>query len=129
MILALLGPSVLAASAAMSPAAGPRLDEGLQVLAPVPRPGTTLPEGECMQVHHLRREAALPPAAPVVVPTVSGSARTVRTRSERFGPALASRVRIHAPAVSGAMILPPPVMIRHPKATPSSSRDPTSPAH
>jgi hypothetical protein len=110
MFFALLSPPLLAAAVAMSPVPGARLDDGLGG-------------------HHLRREAALPPATPVVVPTTAGSTRSVRTRTERFGPVLASKVRLHAPAISGAMVLPPPVMIRHPKATPSSSRDPTSPAH
>jgi hypothetical protein len=109
MFFALLSPSLLAAAVAMSPAPDARPDD--------------------LGGHHLRREAALPPATPVVVPTTPGFTRSIRTRTERFGPVLASKVRLHAPAISGAMVLPPPVMIRHPKATPSSSRDPTSLAH
>ena len=101
----LLSPCVLACMVAISPTpGGPAAD---------------------LRGPRLQREATLPPATPVVVPTTAGAPRGVRPRTERHGAALLAKVRLHAPATAGAVLPPPPVMIRHPKATPGSSRDPT----
>jgi len=93
-------------------------------------PGRPAPARACEDLHveRIAHPTSLPPAAPAVRRTTGGSVHAARTRTERPGAALAARLALYRPTGCGAIAPPPPVMIRHPKASPSSSRDPTVPA-